>query len=133
MRRFLSCVLAVLLAASAAAAERKPNIVLVMADDFGFECVRANGGTSYQTPNLDAIARSGGRFIPAYSTQLYTRSRVQIMTGRYNFRNYVRFAEFDFKERTCAHVQKDAGYATCIAGKWQLGGGMKAPQTAGFD
>jgi arylsulfatase A len=133
MRRLLSCVLAAALATSTVAADRKPNIVLVMADDFGFECVRANGGTSYQTPNLDAIAKSGVRFTHAYSTPLCTPSRVQIMTGRYNFRNYVRFGEFDFKERTFAHILKDAGYATCIAGKWQLAGGLKAPHTAGFD
>ena len=133
MRRLLSVLVAMIAATSAPAADRKPNIVLVMADDFGFECVRANGGTSYQTPNLDAIAQNGVRFTHAYSMPLCTPSRVQIMTGRYNFRNYVRFGEFDFKERTFAHVLKEAGYATCIAGKWQLAGDLKAPHTAGFD
>jgi arylsulfatase A len=122
-----------ILAGAATAADRPPNIVLVMADDFGFECVRCNGGTSYQTPNLDALAKAGVRFTHAYATPLCTPSRVQIMTGRYNFRNYVRFGEFDFTERTFAHVLKAAGYATGIAGKWQLAGGLKAPHTAGFD
>src|SRR5688572_30392179 len=90
---------------------RKPNIVVIMADDFGYECVGCNGG-GYKTPNLDALAAGGVRFTQAYATPLCTPSRTQIMTGRYNFRNYVRFGEFDFKERTFAHVLKGAGYAT---------------------
>jgi arylsulfatase A len=110
-----------------------PNVVLIMADDFGYECVRANGGTSYQTPNLDKLAAEGVRFTRAYATPLCTPSRTQIMTGRYNSRNYVRFGEFDFKERTFAHVLKDAGYGTTIVGKWQLGTTFDGPAKAGFD
>ena len=132
MRLTLLSLLALTSPAIAADAPTKPNIVLIMADDFGFECVGSNGG-GYKTPHLDALAAGGVRFTQAYSTPLCTPSRVQIMTGRYNFRNYVRFGEFNFKERTFAHVLKDAGYATCIAGKWQLGEGMKLPHEAGFD
>ena len=133
MTRILAAAFALLAVAGSALADaKKPNIVLIMADDFGFECVRCNGGT-YQTPNIDALAAGGVRFTHAYSTPLCTPTRVQIMTGRYNFRNYVKFGEFDFKERTFAHVLKGAGYATCIAGKWQLAGGLKAPHEAGFD
>ena len=40
----------------------RPNIILIMADDFGYECVTANGGQSYQTPNLDKLAATGVRF-----------------------------------------------------------------------
>jgi arylsulfatase A len=111
----------------------RPNIVLIMADDFGYECVRCNGGQSYQTPHLDALAAGGVRFTHAYATPLCTPSRTQIMTGRYNCRNYVRFGEFDFRERTFAHVLKAAGYATGIVGKWQLSGGLRGPHDAGFD
>ena len=135
MRLLVSALAVAAVASAAPAAEpaRRPNIVLIMADDFGYECVRCNGGTSYATPHLDALASGGVRFTYAYATPLCTPSRTQIMTGRYNFRNYVRFGEFDFQERTFAHVLKAAGYATCIAGKWQLGGGLKAPHEAGFD
>src|SRR5687767_171366 len=84
-------------AAPAADVPAKPNVVLIMADDFGYECVAANGGRSYQTPRLDALAAGGTRFIHAYCTPLCTPTRVQIMTGRYNFRNYVRFGELDFR------------------------------------
>lgn len=120
------------IAAAPPAADR-PNVILILADDFGYECVRSNGGTSYRTPHLDALAAGGMRFTQAYSTPLCTPSRVQLMTGRYNFRNYVRFGEFDFRERTFAHALKGAGYATMIAGKWQLSGGEDGPKRAGFD
>lgn len=133
MRLLLPTVAAILVVPAAHADVRRPNVVLVMADDFGYECVRCNGGTSYRTPHLDALAAGGVRFTQAYATPLCTPSRTQIMTGRYNFRNYVRFGEFDFRERTFAHALKAAGYATCIAGKWQLGGGTRGPYDAGFD
>ena len=62
-RTGFSAILSALLAVAAlAAADRKPNIVLIMADDFGYECVTANGGQSYQTPNLDRLAATGMRF-----------------------------------------------------------------------
>jgi len=133
MKRFILCLFALAVTGQFAfAAERKPNVILIMADDFGYECVGCNGG-GYKTPNLDALAAGGVRFTHAYATPLCTPSRTQIMTGRYNFRNYVRFGEFDFKERTFAHVLKGTGYATFIAGKWQLAGGLKGPNEAGFD
>jgi arylsulfatase A len=113
--------------------QEKPNIILIMADDLGYECIGANGGTSYKTPHLDALAKNGARFSNCFATPLCTPSRVQIMTGRYNFRNYVRFGELDLKEKTFAHVLKAAGYGTCIAGKWQLAGGLEGPNKAGFD
>jgi len=67
---------------------KKPNIVLIMADDLGYEGISANGGTSYQTPVLDSLAKTGMRFEHCYSQPLCTPSRVQIMTGIYNVRNY---------------------------------------------
>ncbi|MCI0699870.1 MAG: sulfatase-like hydrolase/transferase [Planctomycetia bacterium] len=131
MRFTITAFVSLLLAAHATAAD-KPNIVLIMADDFGYECVGCNGG-AYKTPNLDALAASGVRFTHAYATPLCTPSRVQLMTGRYNFRNYVTFGQLDLKEKTFAHVLKAAGYSTFIAGKWQLAGGLKGPNDAGFD
>ena len=65
----------------------RPNIVLIMADDIGYEALGANGGTSYATPNLDALAAGGMRFTQAHATPLCTPSRVQLMTGKYGFRN----------------------------------------------
>ena len=116
-----------------AAHARQPNIVLIMADDFGYECVTANGGQSYQTPNLDRLAAEGMRFEHCYVQPLCTPTRVQLMTGQYNVRNYVQFGLLDPKQTTFGHLLKQAGYVTGIAGKWQLGRESDLPQKFGFD
>lgn len=112
---------------------KQPNIILIMADDLGYECIGANGGTSYKTPILDKLAGSGVRFEHCHSQPLCTPSRVKIMTGIYNVRNYVRFGLLDTSQTTFAHVLKEAGYATCVVGKWQLEGGLGGPGHFGFD
>ncbi len=100
----------------------KPNVILIMADDMGYECLSCNGSKSYRTPNLDRLAQEGIRFEHTYSQPLCTPSRVKIMTGQYNFRNYEEFGYLNPKEKTFGHVMQKAGYRTCIAGKWQLNG-----------
>jgi arylsulfatase A len=119
--------------ARANAAESKPNIILIMADDFGYECVAANGGESYQTPHLDKLAGGGMRFEHCHVQPLCTPTRLQLMTGLYNVRNYFSFGKISRDARTFAHVLKDAGYATAIAGKWQLGRAKNLPKRLGFD
>jgi len=116
------------LLASRALAEPPPNIILIMADDFGMDSFR-----KFPTPELDQMAADGMSFGQAHATPLCTPTRVQIMTGQYNFRNYVRFGYLDPAQTTFAHILKSAGYSTCITGKWQLGGNAYAPYAAGFD
>ncbi len=111
----------------------KPNIVLVMVDDFGYECVGCNGSTEYKTPVLDRLAAEGVRFEQCHSQPLCTPSRVQIMTGRYNVRNYEGFGYLNPKEVTFANLLRSTGYATCIAGKWQLSGDAATVRDFGFD
>ncbi|MCG8584993.1 MAG: sulfatase-like hydrolase/transferase, partial [Pirellulales bacterium] len=111
----------------------RPNIVLIMADDMGYECVSANGGAPYKTPHLDKLAEGGMRFTHCHSQPICTPTRVQIMTGRYNSRNYVKFGVLDPQEKTFGNMMRDAGYATCIVGKWQLKGGFEGPKNFGFD
>lgn len=111
----------------------KPNVILIMADDFGYECVTANGGESYQTPNLDKLAATGVRFENCHVQPLCTPTRVQLMTGRYNIRNYINFGTLPRTETTFGNLMKKAGYATGICGKWQLGAQLDAPQHFGFD
>lgn len=101
---------------------KQPNIVLIMADDMGYECVGANGNTEYQTPNIDRLSESGLRFEHCYSQPLCTPSRVKIMTGKFNYRNYEDFGYLNPNQKTFGNLLQDAGYATCIAGKWQLNG-----------
>ena len=99
---------------------QKPNVILIMADDMGYETISSNGGTSYQTPNFDRIARDGMRFTHAYSQPSCTPSRVKLMTGKYNWRNYRRFGRMESGQYTFAHFMRAAGYATGLVGKWQL-------------
>lgn len=119
--------------AVAAGATERPNIVLIMADDFGYECLTANGGESYQTPHLDRLAAAGVRFEHCHSQPLCTPTRVQLMTGLHNVRNYLNFGTLPRTETTFAHLLKQAGYATGICGKWQLGKEPDSPQHFGFD
>ena len=111
----------------------KPNLVLIMADDFGYECVTANGGESYWTSNLDRLAATGMRFERCHVQPLCTPTRVQLMTGLSNARNYIEFGAMDRKAVTFAHLLKSAGYVTGIAGKWQLGVEPDSSRHFGFD
>ena len=67
---------------------KKPNIILILSDDLGYEVIGSNGGTSYKTPILDQLAKTGIRFENAHVQPLCTPTRIQLMTGKYNFRNY---------------------------------------------
>ncbi len=100
--------------------KKQPNIILIMSDDLGYEVIGANGGTSYSTPHLDEMAETGMRFENAHVMPLCTPTRVSLMTGKYNFRNYVGFGLMKPSEVTFGHLLSDAGYSTCISGKWQL-------------
>ena len=125
-------------------AEKSPNVILIMADDMGYETLACYGGLSYSTPVLDTLANSGIRFDHCVSQPLCTPSRVKIMTGLYNYRNYGYFGHLDDDQHTFGHLFKQKGYATCIAGKWQLNGlaypdsisnwnDPSRPQQLGFD
>jgi arylsulfatase A len=123
-------------------ADAKPNIILIMADDVGWEAFGCYGGRDYKTPNIDALAAKGIRFEHCYSTPICTPSRVQIMTGQYNFRNYTHFGYLNPADKTFGNLLRDAGYKTAIAGKWQLNGLYNSlpgfddrtrPNKAGFD
>lgn len=116
-----------------ARADDRPNLILIMADDFGYECVTANGGESYSTPHLDRLAAAGIRFEQCHVQPLCTPTRVQLMTGLYNVRNYFNFGTLPRTETTFAHLLKKAGYVTGIAGKWQLGKEVDSPKHFGFD
>jgi arylsulfatase A len=128
--RLLSLICLLIGSLSCGAEDGRPNVVLVMADDLGFEAFGCYGGTTYKTPHVDKLARQGVRFDRCYSTPLCSPSRVQLMTGRYPFRTgWINLigrgsAALDFldheKERTFGHVLQQAGYRTAVAGKWQL-------------
>ncbi|MDE0837231.1 MAG: sulfatase-like hydrolase/transferase [Akkermansiaceae bacterium] len=106
---------------------------MIMADDMGYETVSANGCDDYQTPNIDAMGKAGMRFTNAFANPICTPSRVRLMTGKFNVRNYTQFGLLDSDQKTFGNYFRDAGYKTCIAGKWQLGNGKEGPGKFGFD
>ena len=132
-------------ASAGAAPQERPNILLILIDDLGFEAIGAYGGASYETPNIDRLAAEGVRFGHAYATPLCSPSRMKLMTGRYNSRNYTEWGVLPHEEITFANLLSEAGYATFLTGKWQLSGfqlGWKedccvgqgqTPEEAGFD
>ena len=115
------------------AQSRRPNLILILADDLGYETIGANGGTSYKTPVLDRLAATGVRFTQAYAQPLCTPTRVQLMTGHSNVRNYVSFGSLRPNLVTFGNLLKDAGYSTGMVGKWQLGRERDLPKKLGFD
>ena len=67
---------------ASATPESPPNVILILVDDLGSEAIGCYGGTSYETPRIDALAAGGMRFTHAYSQTLCTPSRVKLMTGK---------------------------------------------------
>lgn len=108
----------------------KPNILFILADDLGIECLSSYGGTDHKTPNLDRLAAQGVQFTHCFSNPYCSPSRASLLTGRYPFKNGLK--EVIWHEQTHAETYlhadqpsfagqlRQAGYATAIAGKWQL-------------
>ncbi len=120
----------------------RPNIVMILADDVGIDAFDDYIGTEYRTPNIDRMGELGMRFENCYSQPLCTPSRVKIMSGQYNFRNYTHFEYMNPADKTFGNLLQEAGYKTAIAGKWQLNGAHNQlpgyddpmrPHKAGFD
>lgn len=108
--------------AAEAARSARPNIIFILADDYGIAGMGCYGGV-YRTPNLDSLAAGGTRFESCFSAPLCAPSRAMCMFGRYGFRTGVTDNGFGAaaapqKEVCIAKVLKQAGYATAVAGKW---------------
>ncbi len=108
-----------------------PNIILIMVDDLGKEWVSCYGAEDVSTPNIDALAGSGILFNNVYCMPQCTPTRVTLMTGQYPFRHgwinhwdvprWGGGAHFDeTMNPSLGKEMKNAGYTTCIAGKWQI-------------
>ena len=137
---------------------KKPNVIFILADDFGVNDVGYNGSTYYETPNIDRIANEGVDFTQGYAAcQVCSPSRASLMTGQFPARHgitdwigaasgevwtkrnnskilpseYVHaLAEEDI---TIAEAFKTGGYKTFFAGKWHLGDEPSNPDNNGFD
>ncbi len=127
--------------------KKKPNILFIMLDDLGKEWISAYGAQDVKTPNIDELARTGMMFENAYSMPQCTPSRITLLTGQYPWRNgWVNHYDvprlghggrFDpIMNPSFARMIRDAGYATCAAGKWQINDFRLEPDAmvnAGFD
>jgi arylsulfatase A-like enzyme len=136
VRTILTLVAVAALAASATAdTPRKPNVVVVVADDMGWRDTGYRGNSVVKTPHLDDMAAKGVRFDYFYpGQQMCSPGRFAIMCGRNPFRTGLHhLGAMRPQEVTLARILKDAGYATAQFGKWHLGGGNTSPAKVGFD
>lgn len=119
-------------------ADDRPNIVFILADDVGCEPLGCYGGQSWPTPHIDRLAAGGLRFDHCYSMPVCHPTRVCLLTGRYPMHvGDPAWGSFprQLEGHTLAHVLRQAGYATAVAGKWQLcllGKDLDHPYRLGF-
>ena len=142
--------LLVLLAATAFAndAAKRPNILIIVADDLGYADLGFQGGKDIPTPHIDSIAAGGARFTNGYVSGPYcSPARAGLLTARYQQRFGHEFNPggeggggggngigLPLSETTIANRLKEAGYVTGLVGKWHLGAGPKHhAQQRGFD
>lgn len=132
---------------AAGGAVKNPNIILILADDLGAKELSCYGSTRHRTPHLDRMAAEGVRFETFYVTPLCTPTRVALMTGQYGCHNgFLGMQDPAFRPApnsplaqignhfTHADLLKSRGYATALAGKWQLSGELPTLiHDAGFD
>lgn len=129
--------------APANAAENKPNIVYIVADDLGWKDVGFNGATDLKTPNIDKLAATGARLEQFYAQPMCTPTRAALLTGRYPNRYGLQTIVIPSvstyglatDEWLLPQALKEAGYQTAIIGKWHLGHGDRKywPKQRGFD
>lgn len=158
-RILLAVVFAVLACPVSAVETDKPNFVFILVDDLGKEDLSIEGSQFYETPHIDALAKSSLRFERGYSAcQVCSPSRAAIQTGktpaRVSITDYISHAgrnqperwnrntrllpatyqpHLDLEEVTIAEALKSNGYKTFFAGKWHLGGDGHTPEDQGYE
>ncbi len=154
MRLRYSCLLLFLILASKCmAADRPPNIVVILADDLGWSDLGCYGADLHETPHLDRFAGQGTRFTDAYAMPVCSPTRAALLTGEHAAR--VRMTiwsegslsgpknrqllqadshhSLPHTAKTLAKYLQEAGYLTALIGKWHLGDADHYPETHGFD
>jgi len=107
----------------------KPNIILILADDLGIEALNSYGGRGVRTPHLDKLATGGMLFTHCFANPACSPSRAELLTGTYPSFNGVQHVLGKWDDDTYldpnqfnsfANQLKKAGYATAVAGKWNI-------------
>jgi arylsulfatase A len=151
-RRWLLIILLGFVEIGSAAEIPKLNVILILADDFGWKDLGCYGSDLYQSPNIDKLARDGMRFTQAYSAcTVCSPTRAAIMTGKYPARLHITdwipgqmpqnskllvpdwTKYLPLEEKTIADAFHNGGYSTVSIGKWHLGGEPYFPDKHGFD
>ncbi len=131
MVRTLAVMISLMCALPARSAERKPNILIILADDLGYADVGFQGSKEIATPHLDTLAKSGVRCTAGYVSGPYcSPTRAALLTGRYQTRfghefnphkGDLKVLGLPLSETTMAQRLKALGYVTGLIGKWHLG------------
>ncbi len=123
--------------ASRPAGLKKPNIILILLDDLGFNDLGANGNGAIKTPYLDQLASEGVRFTRHYTDSTCTATRIGAITGTPPARHGFRPDNLGISPEliTLPEVLRDAGYSTHHIGKWHMGFASRLawPNAQGFD
>ena len=118
---------------------RRPNVLVLLADDQGWGDLGVNGNTAVRTPRLDSLARQGAVFEHFYVQPVCSPTRAELLTGRYHPRGGVHGTSagaerLDLDEHTIGETFREAGYATGVFGKWHNGSQYPYhPGARGFD
>ena len=126
------------------AAEKKPNVIVLIADDVGVADFGFSGGKDIPTPNLDKLASEGVNFRSGYVLPMCAPTRAAFLTGRNpakigfedNRPGDSQHFGMDLALPTIADALRDAGYTTALIGKWHVGRGLNneyAPWNRGFN
>ena len=123
----------------AAEPTKKPNVLVILADDQGWGDLSIQGNTNLQTPNIDTLARDGALFDRFYVCPVCSPTRAEFLTGRYHPRGGVFNVStggerLNLDVKTIGNVFKEGGYATALFGKWHNGSQYPYhPNGRGFD
>ena len=104
---------------------RRPNVLVVMADQWRFQAIAHHGDPNVQTPHIDRLCKEGVDFVNAVAEiPVCTPSRASFMTGQLPLRNgvFMNDVQLDTNALSIAEVFREAGYATACIGKWHVDG-----------